>query len=288
MLPVIAVPAAIAASVTFGASAVMEQRSAKRVPERGPVAPRMLLDLARQPLWLAAIGATLAGLVLQLVALRFGPLALVQPILAFDLLFAVLIAAATIRHRPPDKTMLLGVLCCACGVGGFLAAARPHGDTYSVSLPEVLPLAAALAAVLAICFAIARRGTRHHRALALALACGVTYGVTAFLYKLLAQAFSHGISELPRQWPLYAVIVVGPVGFLLNQSAFQADVLISPVLSVITATDPLVSIAVAHLWLNEKLAGGGLAVTAEVVSLGVMIAGIAALAHRAPQAARQG
>ncbi len=288
MLAVVAVPAALAASVTFGASAVMEQRSAKRVPERGPVAPRLLLDLARQPLWLAAIGATLAGLALQLVALRFGPLALVQPILAFDLLFAVLIAAATIKHRPPDRIMLLGVICCASGVGGFLAAARPHGDSYSVSLPAVLPLAAALAAVLAACFAVARRGTRQQRALSLALACGVTYGVTAFLYKLLAQAFSHGVSELPRQWALYAVIVVGPVGFLLNQSAFQAGVLISPVLSVITATDPLVSIAAAHLWLNEKLAGGGLAVAAEIVSLGVMIAGIAALAHRAPQAARQG
>jgi drug/metabolite transporter (DMT)-like permease len=280
-----AVLAALAAAVVFGGAAVMEQRSVKQVPERGVVSPRILLDLIHRPLWLASIAANIAGLLLQLLALHFGELALVQPIIAMDLLFAVLIAAATIRHRAPDRIMLGGVVCCAAGIGGFLAIARPHGGSDTVSLPAVLPLGAGLAAVILICLSVARHSDRRRRALALALACGVAFGVTAFLFKLLASAAGQGASALLRQWPLYAVIVVGPFGFLLNQSAFQAGVLISPVLSVITVTDPLVSIGIAHLWLNETIASTPLDVAGEVISLAVMAAGITALAHRAPQAA---
>ena len=69
---------------------MLDQRSTKRV-ERRALSPRIVVDLVRQPLWLAAIGANVVGFALQVVALDFGSLALVQPILACDLMFAVLI-----------------------------------------------------------------------------------------------------------------------------------------------------------------------------------------------------
>lgn len=50
--------------------------------------------------------------------------------------------------------------------------------------------------------------------------------------------------------------------------------------------DPLVSIGIAHVWLHEMIAAAPLDLEAESAS--VMTAGIIALAHRAPQAARQG
>ena len=88
-----AVVLAFAATIFFGLSSVMEQRSTKQVPERGALSPRLLADLAGRPLWLAAIALNIAGSVLQVLALHFGPLALVQPIVVCNLLFAVLIAA---------------------------------------------------------------------------------------------------------------------------------------------------------------------------------------------------
>ena len=286
MFPAIAVTCAIAAALAFAAAAVLEQCSARQVPQRPPLSPRLLLDLARRPLWLAAIGGTIVGSALQITALHFGPLALVQPVLVCDLIFAVLIAAVTIRHHPPDKIMMLGTVCCAAGVAGFLAVARPGDGRESVSLPAVLPLAAALAVVLAGCLAAARRSRPQIRPLLLALACGIAYGATAFLLKLVTHSLSHGFSEPLRQWPLYAVVILGPLGFLLNQNAFQAGILIAPVLAVITTVDPLVSIGIGHLWLGETIASTPLDLAGEAAALAAMIAGIVALAHRAPQAAR--
>jgi len=124
------------------------------------------------------------------------------------------------------------------------------------------------------------------RPLALALACGVCYGVSAFLLKLVSFSLDHGFSQPLRQWPLYAVVIVGPVGFLLNQEAFQSGILISPVLAAITTADPLVSIGIAHLWLNESFASGPADVAAQVAALAVMTTGVILLAHRAPIVAR--
>jgi drug/metabolite transporter (DMT)-like permease len=283
---VVAIAASLAASLSFAVSAILEQRSTQQVPDRGVFAPRLLIDLARRPLWIASIGATIIGLGLQIVALHVGPLALVQPILVCDLVFAVLLAAA-LRRASPDRAIFAGVVCCTVGIAVFLAVAQPTGGTETVSLPAVIPLAAGLAAVLAGCLVWAKRGPRAARPLALALACGVCYGVSAFLLKLVSFSLDQGFGEPLRQWPLYAVVIVGPVGFLLNQEAFQSGTLISPVLAVITTADPLVSIGIAHLWLNEGFASGPVDVGAEVAALAVMTTGIILLAHRAPIVARQ-
>src|ERR1700722_19665669 len=88
----LAVVTALAAALVLGISSVADQRSTKRVKPERSLSPRILLDLVRQPLWLTAIGANIVGFALQVVALDLGSIALVQPLLVCDLLFAVLIS----------------------------------------------------------------------------------------------------------------------------------------------------------------------------------------------------
>jgi drug/metabolite transporter (DMT)-like permease len=283
MFPVIAVGGALGASATDGITAVLDERQTKQVPtHRSALAVGLIFALLHRPIWLLAIALNIVGVVSQIIALHFGALALVQPIMVCDLIFAVFLGAA-FRHARPDRVMLIGVACCAGGLGWFLAVARPHGGTSTVSAATAIPLLIAVAALLAGCLTVARFGHRMVRPLMLGLACGVCYGVTAFLFKLLTGGGGpSGFFGLLQRWPLWAVVIIGPLGFLLNQSAYQAGVLVSPVLSVITAADPMVSIALAHLVLHESLAGGALNITMEVVAFVVMIVGIVTLAHRAP------
>ena len=183
--------------------------------------------------------------------------------------------------------MVAGLVFCTAGIAGFLAVAHPSGGRTTVSLAAGLPLMAGLAAVLACCLLAAHWGPRQVRPLWLALACGVDFGVTAFLLKLVPDTLPEGFGDPARQWPLYLLVIVGPTGFLLNQNAFQACLLISPVLAIITTADPLVSIGIAHFWLKETMASTPPALAAEAVSLALMAGGIYALAHRAPHVARQ-
>jgi drug/metabolite transporter (DMT)-like permease len=120
----IAVVVSLAAAVLFGLSDVVEQDTTHKVPERRALSPRLLLDLAKRRVWLAAIGVNILGNILQVVALHFGALALVQPLLVCDLLFAA-VFAVVLTHRRPDRVMAAGVICCAAGVACFLAIAGP-------------------------------------------------------------------------------------------------------------------------------------------------------------------
>ncbi len=99
MFPLIAVVAALGSSLAYAITAVTEQLGTHRVQRRRALSPELLLDLIKQPLWLAGIGANVASFALQVVALRFGPLALVEPILVCDLIFAGLISAALRKPR---------------------------------------------------------------------------------------------------------------------------------------------------------------------------------------------
>jgi hypothetical protein len=278
----VAVLAAVAASIAFGASDVIEQRATHTVAGRRLLDPRLFLDLLASRLWVIGITVDISASGLQAVALRFGPLSLVQPILVCDLLFAALMAAAVARRRP-DRVMAAGVLCCTGGLALFQAFARPTGGKATVSPTVLIPLGVFLAAAIAICPVVARFSPKKGLPLATAFACGAVFGVTAFLLKEITLTIGRGFSPPSQQWPLYAFIILEPIGFLLNQNAFQESTLIAPVLAVRTVTNPLVAIGIGLVFLDEQIASGPADIAAEVAGLAIMAVGVYALAHRSPQ-----
>ena len=277
--PQIAIAAGLAASVMFGIASVADQRSTKRVKRQKALSPRIFLDLVRQPLWLASICGTLIGFGLQVLALSFGPLALVEPLLVSGLIFAVLINSYLRRRF--DPVLLGGVLGTAVGIAGFLAIARPSAGRTSVGFIVILPLGIGLVVAVSACLVLSRRSA-NLQPLALALACGICYGVAAFLVKLVVSDLNHGLAGLLTDWPIYALAIVGPLGFLLNENAFQSGTLIAPALAIITACDPIISVALGWLWLNEKLSSSPAGIAGEIITLILMTTGIVVVAHRAP------
>jgi hypothetical protein len=285
----IAVAAALGAALLLGISSVADQRSTKRVERRRVLSPRIFLDLVRQPLWLTALTANVAGFALQVVALDNGSIAVVQPIMVCDLVFAVLIAfflgRRVVLQSPGGRRkvtfIFIGVAATTAGVAGFLAIGRPSAGTTHASIGMLPPLAAGLVVVVGGCLVVAARNHKL-RPLALALACGVNYGVAAFTVKLVTSEFGGGLSGVLTNWPIYVLAVVGPLGFLLNQDAFQQGTFLAPVQAIITSADPVISIALGILWLNVRLNSGPGYITGEVASLLVMVTGIAVIAGHTP------
>ncbi|MFI9381433.1 DMT family transporter [Kutzneria sp. NPDC052558] len=275
----IAVPAAVGGAAFFGLTSALQHRATQQVRQRDALEPGLLVDLAQQRVWLLSLVANAFGVILQWVALTTGPLVLVQPLLVTGLLFGVLFSGSF------DRVVLLGAGLCVAGLAAFLLVAQPTGDSTEMTLGGVLPLAIGLAAILAICLAVAAHRPGNTRALALAVAAGVLYGVSAGLAKLAAEELSQGILVLLTHWPIYAVAVCGPLGFLLSQNAFQAERALAPALAVITILDPLVGIGIGILWLGEDLHSGVGPVIGQVLALLSLCAGVFVLSRRAPQAA---
>jgi hypothetical protein len=288
----IAVTAALGAALVFGISSVADQRSTKKVQTERALSPRILVDLVRQPLWLIAITANLVGFILQVVALSFGSLAVVQPLLVFDLVFAVLIVRSVgwdPGQLPPgtkrwDPAVLAGVGAATAGVVGFLVIGQPSAGHADVGFAVLVPLAIGLVVVVGGCLVVAARSP-DLRPLALALACGVNYGVAAFSIKLVTSEFGGGASHVFSNWPIYMLAVTGPAGFILNQDAFQEGRFLAPVQAIITTADPIISIGLGILWLDVLLRSSPAAIFGEVASLLLMTAGIVVIARHSPQVA---
>jgi hypothetical protein len=280
----VAVLVAIAGAITFGASDVIEQRATHKVAKRPPLDFKLFAELAANRLWLIGITVDITASAMQAIALHFGPLALVQPILVLDLLFAVVISAVLARRRP-DRVIGAGVLCCTGGLALFLAVAKPKSPPVSVGPSILVPLGVGTAVVIALCLVAWRVSPERFLPLATAFACGAIFGATAFLLKEITQTIGLGFNPPSQQWPLYAFIVAEPLGFLLNQNAFQEASLIAPVLAIRTVTDPLVAIGIGLVWLNEQIASSPGAIAAEVSGLIVMSVGVVALAYRSPHLA---
>lgn len=277
---VVAVPAAIAGACCMGLASATQAKATKEVPIEKTLHPKLLVDLARRPLWLIGIGATVAGLGLQLVALGFGPLMLVQPLLVTALPFASWFSA-WLNRRPMDRLVLLGTLICVAGLSSFLALARPS-DGSNQLLPggHLVPLAIALGVAALAGLAWSWLATGPTRALGLALATGLFYGVTAGLMKVVAGDLRTGWEATFTHWSLYVVCVVGPIGFLLSQNTFQQGRLIAPALAVITTVDPLVGVAIGVWWMRESAATGAAVLAGELIAAVVIVVGIALLSWR--------
>jgi drug/metabolite transporter (DMT)-like permease len=285
----VAVPAAVAGAASFGLASAIQQRATKEVPTTGTLNPRLILELVQRPVWVLGIGTVVVGLSLQLVALAFGPLVLVQPLLVTGVLFGAVFAALLARRRV-DRLVVLGSLGCVAGLSGFLVLAQPTGASTQLAHDgwSLLPLAITLGVLVVGCLAVAARFSGPVQVAALAAATGVLYGLTAGLMKVVTGQFRSGGFVEPFMHPvLYVVCVVGPMGFLLSQNTFQKGTLIAPALAIITIVDPLVGVAIGVSWLGEQVASSPAVLAGQMISVVVVIGSIALLAHRGTQLRRE-
>lgn len=278
--------AALAGACVYGVTGVLQQRATHRVHTDPGDQVTFIRGLIRQPVWLISTLGSIGGFALQGVALTTGPIVLVQPLLVTGVLFAA-VTGFLLRRGPIDWLLVAGLVMTAGGLALFLVAARPTAGTDLLKLSQVIPLAAVLAVLIVGCLALAMRTRRVYRSLALAFAAGIVYGVTAAVAKVALSLIGQGAVALLTSWSLWALVVLGPTGFLLNQHAFREGVLASPVVAVITVTDPMVGIGIGLLWLGEGVSSEPTAIAAQVGGLLVMATGVWLVAHRAPHLSRE-
>jgi len=164
--------AALAAACAFGGAAALQHQQAGLAPRSRSLSPRLLADVARRPLWLAGLGLAAAAYGLQALALAYGPLTLVAPIVAADLLFALPLAARWSR-RPLRPRDWCGCLLVATGVAVFLAVSPPPSDRHVVPARDWLLVFGTVAVITGLSVTASRVTGKAARARLLAAAAGI-------------------------------------------------------------------------------------------------------------------
>ena len=275
-VPVTALVWGLTAAVLYGTGAALQQRQAAATPSRAAGRPRLLLLLVRRPWWLLGIGVELGGFATHAVALRTGPLTIVQMLVASSLLFSV----ATVRlwsDRRLSWTAWAAVLAVIAGIASFVALASPAGGDAGVS--GHAGLAAACLATCAVPFATAGlAATGSRRAVLLAVAAGLADAAIAVVTMAFSHVVSGGLTGMAGSWATYALMLGGPCSLLLTQTAYQAGrpMITLPVIAVVT---PVASLAAGNLLLGESAQLGVLSGTVVALAVLVTSAGLVVLAR---------
>jgi hypothetical protein len=269
---------ALTAAVLYGTGAALQQRQAAAAPSQTAGRPRLLLLLVRRPWWLLGIGLDIVGFVTHALALRTGPLTIVQMVVASSLLFSV----ATVRlwsGRRLSWIAWAAVLAVIVGIGFFVALAPPAGG-----LPGVSGHAGLAAACLATCAAplaaagLAAAGSR--RTVLLAVAAGLADAGIAVVTMAFSHVASGGLTGMAGSWATYALMLGGPCSLLLTQTAYQTGrpMITLPIIAVVT---PVASLAAGSLLLGESAQFGVLSGAVSALAVLVTLAGLVVLARLA-------
>ncbi|MFF7308332.1 hypothetical protein [Streptomyces sp. NPDC008137] len=274
---VVAVALSLVSAVAYAAAAVAQERLASRSPGSGVL--RMLGSGA----WWSSVGLNAAAALLHVVALRYGPLTVVQPLGALTLVAAVPMGAR-IAGRRVSAVEWKGTALTLLGLGAILVTASGPAPDDVLSVPEALAVAGATAALIGVLSRPgARPGLRH------ATASGIASGVASALTQTVT------VAATDRSGPLLSVQVVGVAllvaafaagGLLLSQVAYRGG--LGAPLAMVTLANPLAAAVIGLSLLGERLQGGPAGMLLALAGAGLASSGVVLLSRAAPAAATVG
>ena len=260
---------------------VTTQHKASTADTRRSSGWRLVLYLFRSPLWLFGWVALAGAFVFQALALHDGQISIVQPLLATELIFSLVLRQFWIHQSILTITWGAAALTCV-GLGVFIVAGEPRGGRPVPASHHWIAAAVACAAAAAVLAALAQRGSPSWRAALYASAAAIMWALVATFIKTTTDTLTQfGVAGMFTHWPVYALVAGAVAGTLLQQAALHVGPLkvSQPFLVII---DPVVSIALSVWLFAEYFAPNAALLALAAAAFAVMCVGVVLLTQTAP------
>jgi drug/metabolite transporter (DMT)-like permease len=271
---------ALAAALLIGVGLVLQQHAAEQVPSAYFLRLALIAELLRQRRWLAGLVFMVAGEILSAWVFGHLDLSIAEPLLATDLVFALVLAVPLAGERP-RRSELLGAVLLAGGVTALSVSRSVHAQEVHFGSTAYWPAAAGIGLVALLLVRAGRRRGGLHRATLTGAASGLLFGISDALTRSTLQIVdAHGVLAVATTWPAYALAAASLLAVGLMESAFNAAPLHAS-LPAITAAEPVVGIVLGVLVFGDviRVSPGTLALQA--AGLAALVSGVILVA-RAP------
>jgi hypothetical protein len=265
----------IAAALVLGLGYVLQQRVAATVPLEELLTFRLLLDLMRRPQWWVGVACMVVGELLAGLALNLAAVAIVEPLLSTNLLFALAFSAALARQRIQWQEAT-GAIMLSAALGVFIAVGNPRSSPAPATSGVVIAIAVcAVVGVVALLVIVGKQRGLVGESVLLATGAGLLYGLQdAATRAALVVADDHGVAAMFINPWIFVVIGAAVIGILLSQSAFKAarlDYSLPP----IAAAEPLAGIFLGVSLLGDLVSVSIAGLAVESICLVAMVGGVA-------------
>ncbi|MDO4910760.1 MAG: DMT family transporter [Corynebacterium sp.] len=235
-------------------------------------------SVIRRPLWWAGTSTALIAYALQAVALAFGSLLAVQPVLVLKLMLSLPMSARYAGRRISHRQLLWASLL-TVSVGTMVIFGRPLPGQSHPSLLRWIPAIVVGVALLSGLIYVANHQLRSEKAVLLGIVTGGTFGYVSLFSKATVDLFIHnGWQALVLNWEPYALLSTAIIGTILQQYAFNAGSL-KDSLPAMTIGEPIFAFILGYVILGEKFTASGIEWAFMAIALVVMIISTVALSR---------
>jgi len=283
MIAWLAVVIAVGEAACAALAATLQHTTARRSGEATPGSVptgrlgAFVRHQLRQPLWWFAQLVQAGALALHATALQFGPLTLVQPVLAIVVVVALPLNHYLNRSRITRAELGWAGLVTA-SLACFLLVAAPSLATRPTSSHRLVLAAILVALAVVCCIVIANRGSPKVAALALGSASGLAFSMEALLLQATTTALLRDPLAALINPDFYGLLAAGVVGVGLTQLAYRAGP-ISAALPAIITVNPLGSVILGVLVNGEQIRTSPVALAIQVASFAGLGLAVVALSR---------
>lgn len=268
---------ATASALANALTSILQRMGVEDASEDTTLRLSLLTHALKRGVWLIGLGFMIASFLSQAVALHLGNLSQVQPILTTELLFLIIILATWFRFRIGLREWL-GCIAAAGGLAGFLLFAQPGGGDSVPTARGWIVVGSICGFVAFLAVVLALHGPRWWRAAMFGAAGAIGFAFTAALIKTVSGFVATDWAQMFVHWETYALALCGVASLFLAQNAYHAGP-IAASQTALVLVDPLASLAIGIGLFGDNLRTAGAYGPLEAVSLLIMFAGAASIAH---------
>jgi drug/metabolite transporter (DMT)-like permease len=271
---------ALVAALLVGIGLVLQQHAAQEAPKAYFLHLDLIRELVRKRRWLAGIVIMTAGEVLSAWTIGNLDLSVAEPLLATDLIFALVVAVPLtgVRLR---KSELLGAVLLASGVAALSLSRSVAAASTRFGSTAYWPAAAVIGLLALVLVRAGWRRTGQQRATLTGLASGLIFGISdALTRSTLRIVDSHGVVAVLITWPAYCLAAASLLALWLMESSFNAAPLHAS-LPAITAAEPVVGILLGVVVFGDEIRISPGTLALQAAGLVALVAGVILVA-RAP------
>jgi drug/metabolite transporter (DMT)-like permease len=242
---------------------------------------RLVVYLFRNPMWLFGWVALAAAFVFQALALHNGLLSIVQPLLATELVFMLVLRQLWIHQSIRPVTWAAAAVTCA-GLTVFVVAGQPGGGQPTPTSKHWLTSVLACCACAGVLAIAARWGSPSLRAALYGSASAVMWALVATFIKATTDTLTEfGVGGMFTHWSVYALVAGSVAALFLMQAALHVGPLRASQ-PFIVIVDPIVSIALSVWLFGEHFTSNGAVLALAAAGFAVMCAAVVVLTQTAP------
>jgi drug/metabolite transporter (DMT)-like permease len=232
----IGIALAAGASTLYSLGIAVQALDARDTAHEHALRISLLTDLVTRVRWLFGTGMTVLGWPLQILALPYAGLVVVQPTLALGLVVLLLVGERILGERP-GRRELLAVAAIVAGVAGIAALAPAH-DTRHVHGVAIIVVLALLGAAAFTPFILQLTG--RSIANATMIGAGLAFAWSGLVNQFVADAGQNGHWGTALSWAVGSA-TAALVGLTCEMSALQRRpaILVAPVVFAVQTVVPI-------------------------------------------------